>query len=302
MSQSAATLPHQASQAGVSGRRRTSWSTLQVMAQRFKLGVIGGVLLAIITALAVLAPVLPLASPDAQRISQSLQPPGVAGYVLGTDDLGRDMLSRLIWGARVSLAVGLLSTLAAAGVGVAVGLAAGYLGGWADMVLMRVMDVVLAFPTLVLAVAIVGVLGPGIVNGSVAIAIVSLPRFTRLVRAEAIRLRQLEYVVAAVALGAPSIRIMLRHILPQTTGVVVVQFSLAVAAAILAEASLSFLGLGVQPPTPSWGGMLRTGYPFLDRAAWMAIEAGLAITLTVLGCSLLGDAIRDYLDPRLREQ
>lgn len=302
MSQLAAALPQQAAPVAPVARRRTRSSVVRVMAQRFKLGVIGGGLLAAIVLLALLAPVLPLASPEAQRISQSLQPPGTAGYTLGTDDLGRDMLSRLIWGARVSLAVGFLSTVAAALLGVTAGLAAGYLGKWVDVTLMRLMDVVLAFPTLVLAVAIVGVLGPGLVNGAVAIAVVTVPRFTRVVRAEAIRLKHLEYVLAAVALGAPSGRILLRHILPQTTGVVVVQFSLSVAAAILAEASLSFLGLGVQPPTPSWGGMLRTGYPFLDRAPWTAVEAGLAITLTVLGCSLLGDAVRDYLDPRLREQ
>jgi peptide/nickel transport system permease protein len=271
------------------------------MAQRFKLGVVGGALLAIIVLLALLAPVLPLASPEAQRISQSLQPPRPL-YPLGTDDLGRDMLSRLIWGARVSLAVGFLSTTAAALVGVSLGLVAGYAGKWLDAVVMRVMDVVLAFPTLVLAVAIVGVLGPGITNGAVAIAIVTLPRFTRVIRAETIRIQNFEYVLAAVALGVPSGRILLRHVLPQTTGVVVVQFSLSVAAAILAEASLSFLGLGVQPPTPSWGGMLQSGYPFLDRAPWMAVEAGLAITLTVLACSFLGDALRDYLDPRLRVQ
>jgi len=302
MSQAAPALPRQAAPLASVARRRTRSSSVAVMAQRFKLGVIGGGLLVAIVALALLASVLPLPSPETQRISQSLQPPGAAGYVLGTDDLGRDMLSRVLWGARVSLTVGFLSTAAAAIVGVAVGLAAGYRGKWVDVVLMRVMDVVLAFPTLVLAVAIVGVLGPGIFNGAVAIAVVTLPRFTRVVRAEAIRLKGLEYVLAAVALGVPSGRILLRHILPQTTGLVVVQFSLSVAAAILAEASLSFLGLGVQPPTPSWGGMLRTGYPFLDRAPWMAIEAGLAITLTVLACSLLGDAIRDYLDPRLREQ
>jgi peptide/nickel transport system permease protein len=302
MSQVAATLPQQAAPAKSLVRRRTRSSTARVMAQRFKLGVIGGALLAVIVALALSAPVLPLMSPEAQRISQSLQPPGAAGYLLGTDDLGRDMLSRLIWGARVSLAVGFLSTASAMVVGVAVGLAAGYLGRWVDTVSMRVVDVVLAFPTLVLAVAIVGVLGPGIVNGSIAIALVSVPRFTRVVRAETMRLKQLEFVLAAVAMGGPGVRILLRHILPQTTGLVVVQGSLSVAAAILAEASLSFLGLGVQPPTPAWGGMLRTGYPFLDRAPWIAIEAGLAITLTVLGCSLLGDAIRDYVDPRLREQ
>jgi peptide/nickel transport system permease protein len=212
------------------------------------------------------------------------------------------MLSRLIWGARVSLAVGLLSTAAATVLGVSMGLTAGYLGRWLDTVFMRTMDVVLAFPTLVLAVAIVGVLGPGIVNGAVAIAVVSVPRFTRLIRAETIRLKQLEYVQAAVALGGTGRRILVRHILPQTTGVLIVQFSLSVAAAILAEASLSFLGLGVQPPTPSWGGMLRAGYPFLDRAPWMAMSAGAAITLTVLACSLVGDALRDYLDPRLRYQ
>jgi len=302
MSQAAPALPRQAAPLASVARRRTRSSTARVMAQRFKLGVIGGGLLAAIVALAVLASVLPLPSPETQRISQSLQPPGTAGYVLGSDDLGRDVLSRVVWGARVSLTVGFLSTAAAAIVGVAFGLAAGYRGKWLDVVVMRVMDVVLAFPTLVLAVSIVGVLGPGIFNGAVAIAVVTLPRFTRVVRAEAIRLKGLEYVLAAVALGVPSSRILLRHILPQTTGLVVVQFSLSVAAAILAEASLSFLGLGVQPPTPSWGGMLRTGYPFLDRAPWMAIEAGLAITLTVLACSLLGDAIRDYLDPRLREQ
>jgi len=263
---------------------------------------VGAVLLIGIVALALLAPVLPLAPPETQRISQSLQPPGAPGYLLGSDDLGRDMLSRLIWGARVSLAVGLLSTATASLFGVAMGLAAGYLGHWLETVFMRATDVVLAFPTLVLAVAIVGAVGPGIVNGAIAIAVVSMPRFTRIVRAETIRLKQLEYVQAAVAMGATRGRIVLRHILPQTTGLLVVQFSLSVAAAILAEASLSFLGLGVQPPTPSWGSMLRAGYPFLERAPWMAISAGAAITLTVLACSLLGDALRDYLDPHLRQQ
>src|SRR5581483_7116773 len=229
----------------------------------------------------------------------SLQGPSAA-HPLGTDDLGRDILSRLLYGARVSLGVGFASTVIATGVGVVAGLVSGFVGGWVEAVIMRATDVLLAFPTLILAVAIVGVLGPNLNNATLAIAIAALPRFARIIRAETVRFKAAEFVEAAVSIGVRDRNIVLRHILPNTAGLIVVQFALSVAAAILNEASLGFLGLGVQPPTPSWGSMLRAGYPFVAQAPWIAVASGLAISITVLASTLLGDAIRDHLDPRLR--
>lgn len=270
-----------------------------VLARLHPFGAVGAIVVLLIGLAAVFAPLLALAPPEKQAIAISLQGPSAA-HPLGTDDLGRDILSRLVYGARVSLGVGFASTIIATGVGVIAGLASGYLAGWADAVIMRATDVLLAFPTLILAVAIVGVLGPNLNNATLAIAIAALPRFARIVRAETVRFKAAEFVEAAVSVGVRDRNIVLRHILPNTAGLIVVQFALSVAAAILSEASLGFLGLGVQPPTPSWGSMLRAGYPFVVQAPWIAVASGLAISITVLASTLLGDAIRDHLDPRLR--
>ena len=267
--------------------RANIWSTLA-----------GAVLLAIL-AIAAVVPLASTVSPETQDFQSLLQPPSPA-HLVGTDDLGRDVLLRLAYGARISLLVGVAATSGATIAGVILGLAAGYLGGRTDIVVMRFTDVLLAFPTLLLAVAIVGTLGPSLANATLAISLVIVPRFSRLVRAEAMRIRAEEFITAAVAVGLPGRRIILRHVLPNLTGVVVVQFSLSVAASMLSEASLSFLGLGVPPPTPSWGTMLRGGYPFLDRAPWIAFGAGLALTTTVVTFSMLSDFVRDLLDPRLR--
>lgn len=262
---------------------------------------VAGVVLLAILAIAAVVPTVSTASPETQDFSALLQAPSFA-HLVGTDDLGRDVLLRLAYGARISLLIGVAATAGATIAGVILGLAAGYLGGRTDVLVMRFTDVLLAFPTLLLAVAIVGTLGPSLANATFAISLVIVPRFSRLVRAEAMRIRSEEFITAAVAVGLPSRRIILRHVLPNLTGVVVVQFSLSVAASMLSEASLSFLGLGVPPPTPSWGTMLRSGYPFLDRAPWVAFGAGLALTTTVITFSMLSDLVRDLLDPRLRDR
>ena len=269
--------------------RANTWSTAA-----------GAVLLAIL-AIAAVVPLASTVSPETQDFRSLLQPPSLA-HPVGTDDLGRDVFLRLAYGARISLLIGVAATAGATIAGAILGLAAGYLGGRTDVVVMRFTDVLLAFPTLLLAVAIVGTLGPSLANATLAISLVIVPRFSRLVRAEAMRIRAEEFITAAVAVGLPSRRIILRHILPNLTSVVVVQFSLSVAASMLSEAGLSFLGLGVPPPTPSWGTMLRSGYPFLDRAPWIAFGAGLALTTTVVTFSMLSDLVRDLLDPRLRHR
>jgi peptide/nickel transport system permease protein len=223
-----------------------------------------------------------------------------AKYLLGTDELGRDILSRIIEGAQVSIQVVFLAIALAFVAGSLVGLASGYFGGMVDDVVMRVMDGLLAFPILVLALAIVAVLGPDLVNAMIAIAIVNVPGFARLVRGQVLSIRELEFVQAARALGASDLRIMLRHILPSVVGNVVVYASLRASTALITESSLSFLGLGAQPPTPTWGGMLATGMQYWD-AWWMSVFPGLAIFLSALALNFLGDGLRDAMDSRLQD-
>jgi len=253
-----------------------------------------GVVIAVLT-----GPSLDRNPPDAVHVSALLLPPSPAWW-LGTDDLGRDILSRLLAGGRISLGVGLAATVAAAVVGVPAGLVSGFWRGWVDGALMRLMDLLFSIPTMVLAIAIVGVLGPSLTNATLAIAVVAMPQFARLVRGQVLALREEEFIQAAWAVGAQPLRILRRHLLPNLLGLIVVQGTLTVSFAILTEATLSFLGLGVQPPTSSWGSMLRYGYPFLDQSPWAAVVPGAAIMLTVLGLNLLGDGIRDVLDPHLR--
>jgi len=256
------------------------------------------VVLALVVA-ATLAPSLAPYDPTEQALDRMLEPPG-RQHLLGTDDLGRDLLSRLLYGARVSLVVGLLSVGISLVTGVAFGLVAGYRGGWLDEVIMRVMDGLLAFPALVLALAITAALGPSLRNAMLAIGIVGIPSFARLVRGQVLSLRAQEFVEAARAGGAGDGRIVLRHIVPGTLAPIIVHASLRVAFGVLAEAGLSFLGLGTQPPTPSWGAMLNTGREYLEMAPWLSIAPGAAIFLTTLSFNFLGDGLRDAADPRLR--
>ena len=261
--------------------------------------IIGGLISAVLSTAAVAAPGLAPYNAVKPDMASLLVVPSPRHW-LGTDDLGRDQLTRLMFGGRISLAVGGIAMAVALVLGVAVGLVAGYAGRWVDHGAMLLMDVLSAFPTLVLAVVIVGVFGPGIVNATLAIGVVAIPRFARLVRSQVLVLREYEYVHAARAIGAPTARIIWRHLVPGVRGVMIVQATLTVSFAILTEASLSFLGLGVQPPTPTWGSMLRFGYPFLQTAPWLALVPGAAIAVAVLGFNLLGDGLRDALDPRLR--
>ena len=260
----------------------------------------GGLLVLALVAAALFAPVLAPRSPNIQRLEASLTPPSIA-YPLGGDEFGRDILSRLIYGARVSLWVTALSVGISLVVGTAVGLVAGYRRDWSDMVLMRVMDALLTVPSLVLALAIAAALGPGPRNAAIAIGLVYIPHFARLVRAQVLSLAERDFVAAAQALGVPARRLLLRHILPNVLPSVVVLASMNAGFAIMWEASLSFLGVGVQPPLPSWGAMLRTGYPYMEQAPWLAIAPGGAILLAVLGFTLLGDRLQRALDPRLNQ-
>ena len=256
-----------------------------------------GVLIVLIV-LALGADVIAPHDPNLQMYVDVLQPPSTT-YPFGTDDLGRDVLSRIIHGSRVSLEVGLISIGLALVGGVPLGLIAGYIGGRVDDALMRIMDAVFAFPALVLALAITAALGMGIGNAMIAIGLVQVPVFARLVRGQVLSIRERDYVAAAKLLGATPWRIMRDHIWPNVTAPVIVQSSLGVTTAIITEASLSFLGVGVRPPTPSWGSMLSQGYQYLETAPWLAAASGATIFVTVLGLNFFGDGLRAMLDPRL---
>jgi len=258
----------------------------------------GLVVVALVIFMAIAAPVISPYDPMRQDLLATLQAPSGV-HPFGTDDLGRDVLSRVIYGSWVSLEVGLISIGVALFCGVLVGLAAGYRGGLTDDILMRVMDAISAFPSLVLALAITSALGAGIGNTMIAIGVVYTPLFARLVRSQALTIRELDYCLAARTIGAGPLRMMFKHIWPNATAPIIVQASLSVSSAIIVEASLSFLGVGVLPPTPSWGSILNDGYKVLEIAPWMAIAAGGAIFLTVLGLNFLGDGLRTALDPRM---
>ncbi len=265
--------------------------------RRHHLALAGGIILGLLGAAALLAPLLAPCDPLAQDLYGRLQPPSAA-HLLGTDEFGRDILSRVLYGARLSLRLGLVCVAMALAAGTLLGLVAGYWGGLADALLMRLVDLMLAFPSILLAIAIVAVIGPGIDKVMVAVSIVLVPQYARLVRAAVLSIREMPYVEAARALGAPDWRILWLSILPNCLAPLVVQSTLSLATAILDAAGLSFLGLGAQPPTPEWGAMLSGGRDLLLRAPWVMTFPGLAIFAAALGLNLFGDGLRDALDPR----
>ena len=259
--------------------------------------VLGVGLFLLIVAVALFAPAIAPYDPSAVHVRDRLQLPS-SGYLLGTDELGRDLLSRIIFGSRISLLVGVIAVGIAATAGILLGLASAFYGGTVDSIVMRALDGVLAFPAIILALAIITALGPSAGNAMIAIGIVSIPTFARITRGNVLSLKEKEFVEAARACGATSPYLMLRVLLPNCLSPLLVQASVAFANAILTEAALSFLGLGVQPPIPSWGSMLDTGRKYLTQTPWYSFSAGAAIFLAVLSLNLLGDGLRDALDPR----
>jgi len=265
---------------------------------RNPIGAIGAVVILLTVLIAVAAPLVAPYSPSEQKAQRLLAPSGA--HLMGTDELGRDTLSRIIYGARVSLQVGIIAVLIAVVIGTVLGVVTGYFGGRVDTIIMRFVDIMFAFPGLILAIVIAGLLGPSRRNAMIAIGIVQIPVYARLMRAQVLTLKDLDFVAAARALGASPARLIGRHLLPNLLNPLIVQISLSAAAAMLAEATLSFLRLGAQPPTADWGFMMNTGARFLNNDPWLALGPGLAISIAVFGFNWLGDALRDALDPRTR--
>ncbi len=277
------------------GPWRRAWRRLR----RRRGAVVGLAVVLIFIAMAVLAPWLSPYDPIETSWSAIRKAPSAAHW-FGTDDIGRDVLSRVVWGTRASLLAGVVSVSISLLLGVPIGLGAGFIGGFVDGLISRITDAFLACPFLILAIALAAFLGPSLTNAMIAIGVSATPVFVRLARAQVLNVKVEDYIEAARAVGNPPFRIAWRHVLPNILPPVIVQATLAIAAAIIAEASLSFLGLGQQPPAPSWGSMLNTAKNYVDNAPWMAIWPGLAIFLLVLSFNLLGDGLRDALDPRQR--
>jgi peptide/nickel transport system permease protein len=266
---------------------------------RSRTGVAGAVVLLLVLLAAVFAGQVAPYSPTRQDFRVERQPPAQE-HLMGTDEFGRDVLSRVIFGARASLAAGAVAASIALGLGLVLGMSAAYYGGGLDNVIMRLMDVILAFPYILLAIAVVAILGPGLQNAMIAIGIVYVPHYARVIRGSVLSIRARDYVDAARALGASDNRVMWQHVLPNALAPVIVQTTLNVGTAIIDTAGLSFLGLGTQPPTPDWGNMLSAGRSYVIDSPWIATFPGLAILVTVLAFNLMGDALRDAFDPRLR--
>jgi peptide/nickel transport system permease protein len=284
-----------AGQPAASGHWGQAWRRLC----RDRAALAGGMVIVALILCAIFAPWIAPYDYIAQNMANRYASPG-GGNLLGTDALGRDVLSRLFYGARISLAVGVIAVGIAVSFGVMVGAVAGYVGGNVDLLLMWVMDLILAFPALLLAIAIASALGPSVTNAMIAIGIVNIPAFARLVRSSVLTIRGQEFVEAARSIGAGTTRIIALHVVPNVMAVVIVRATVALGFAILTEAGLSFIGLGAQPPDPSWGGMLNDGREAIRRAAHLTTIPGLCIMVTVLAFNLLGDGLRDALDPRLK--
>jgi peptide/nickel transport system permease protein len=266
--------------------------------RRNRLALVGLGIVVMLVLVAAFAPLIATHDPYAQNLAARLLAPGERGHLLGTDDFGRDTWSRLVYGARVTLYIVALVAITAAPIGLLVGTAAGYLGGWVDTVLMRITDIFLAFPRLILALAFVAALGPGIENAVIAISITSWPPYARIARAETLTVRKSDYIAAARLQGAGTGRILVGHVMPMCVSSVIVRVTLDMAGIILTAAGLGFLGLGAQPPSAEWGAMVSTGRRFLLDQWWVAVLPGAAIFVVSLGFNLLGDGLRDVLDPR----
>jgi peptide/nickel transport system permease protein len=287
-----ATTPAGASEPAPAARRSTLSKLL-----RNRSALIGGTVVLMFVLMAVFAPLLPLADPLKSNFLAIRKPPSEL-YWFGTDELGRDQVSRLFYGAQTSLLAGIVSVLIALAIGIPFGLLAGWYGGWIDIAISRVTEAMLACPFLILAIAFAAILGPSLTNAMIAIGLSAVPIFIRLVRGQVMSVKAEDFVEGARAVGARDLRIMLVHVLPNTMSPIVVQSTLFMAQAIILEASLSFLGLGQQPPAPSWGQMLNVAKNFMEQAPWMSVAPGVAIFVAVLGFNLLGDGLRDALDPK----
>lgn len=267
---------------------------------RHPTGVLGLIIITFLVVVSLLAPIIKPYDASRDRDLRARLAPPSAEHWFGADELGRDLFTRVLHGGRISLRVGLIAVAFAVVTGTILGLLAGYVGGWVDLVIVWMMDILLAFPGILLAIAIVATLGPSLTNALIAIAITQIPIYTRIVRSVVMSVRQSEFVQAARALGSGSLRVVLLHVLPNSLAPLIVQLTLSIGTAILDVAALGFLGLGAQPPAPEWGLMIRDGFSQFLRAPWMSIFPGIAIFLSVVGFNLLGDAVRDVLDPRLR--
>ena len=285
--------------AGTANRTRKPFAELCRRFMRQKVALVALAFIALLVVVAILAPLVAPYDPAAPDYENVLAGPSLL-HLAGTDAYGRDIFSRIVWGSRISLMVGFLSVTLGAIVGVSLGIVAGYRGGWADSAVMRLCDLLLAFPGILLAIAVIAILGPGITNVIYAVAVFSIPVFARLARGTTLQLKRTVYVDAARAVGVSDTVIMLRHILPGTLPNVIVYFSMRIGTSILTAAALSFIGLGAQPPSPEWGAMLADGRSYMGVADHLTLFPGLAIFLTVLGFNLLGDGLRDALDPKLR--
>jgi peptide/nickel transport system permease protein len=288
-------------QAAIPTKHSSLWTDALRRLRRSSSGRIGGTFILVLLAISLLIPVIMPYNPRTDGdLTIRLEPPSQA-HPFGTDDLGRDVLRRVLYGSRVSLGIALISVGIALSFGSTLGLVCGFLGGAVDLVTMRVIDIMLAFPATLLAIGIVAARGPGINNAMLAVGIVQIPAFTRLARSMAISIREREYITAAQCIGASRFRLLTRHVFPNSLSPIIVQATLSIASSILEAAALGFLGLGAQPPTPEWGAMLADGYKYLTIGAWWVLMfPGMFIMLTVLGYNLLGDGLRDALDPSLK--
>ena len=286
-------------QVGTKNRMATMLREMAYVFNRNKTSWVGLVILVILTAMALLAPYISLYDPIDQSIIQRMQPAS-AEHWFCTDHFGRDIFSRIIWGGRISLSVGVISVLLGMVIGGGIGLFSGYRGGYLDQIIMGVMDVFMSIPTLLMGLMIVAVLGPSLTNLTLAIALTVAPRFARIARAPTLAVKERDYIEACRAMGFSGSRIMFIHILPNILGDILVMASLWIATAVRIEASLSFLGLGVKPPTPTWGGMIREGFKYILDAPWISVYPGAVILLAVFAFNMLGDGLRDAIDPKLR--
>jgi ABC-type dipeptide/oligopeptide/nickel transport system permease subunit len=277
------------------------WKKTSVLRSLFKhkLSCIGLIIIMLLSFMAIFSPFIAPHDPNEQDLYHVLEPPSW-NHLLGTDDVGRDLLSRIIYGSRVSLTVGILSTLFSGIIGIVLGLIAGYRGGIIDMIIMRITDTFMCIPGFVLLLVIAAVIGPGLINIIIVVSVLGWTGFARITRAQVLQIREMPYIEAATACGASGLRIMFRHLLPNSAAPLIVTASLSIGSAIMLESGAAFFGLSIQPPTPSWGKALRIGYSYLEIVPLFSIAPGLMITLAVLAFNFLGDGLRDILDPQLR--